>query len=422
MTPVRRVPLLIPLVLLLLLSAATPVSAESPAPSPAATTPAPSPSPAGAGGTTGATTTLDDSCDEPTPSAAPSPGQTLHPVLCPAEPRGADPVGLLSWLFTPIFQALFLGLVAFYTLFGDIGLAIVALTIVIRLLLVPVFKAQIVSQRRMQLLQPELRALATKYKGDRAKISQEQMRLYKERGVNPASGCLPALLQLILLIPIYSVFSSGLSARNISSMLQVFGFRIIDVQCQSGAATGVEPCIDPAVHWLPAWQLDPVTGPFLNASRPEVLFYVPGIAFGISVLALIAALLQLVQTRMMQPATNDPQVRAQQRIFLILPLFSLIYGALLPAGLFLYWIVTTIFSIVQQYLIAGWGSLFPLFGWTPGFARDHKPRFTVTSVPPPPNGNDDRPPPTRRTAAERAAGTVRPARSGGRNNRRGRRR
>ena len=63
-------------------------------------------------------------------------------------------------------------------------------------------------------------------------------------------------------------------------------------------------------------------------------------------------------------------MRSQQRVFLILPLFSLIYGWFLPAGLFIYWITTTIFSIVQQYLINGWGGLFPLFGWTPGFAAE----------------------------------------------------
>ena len=57
-------------------------------------------------------------------------------------------------------------------------------------------------------------------------------------------------------------------------------------------------------------------------------------------------------------------------MFLLLPLFSIVYGAILPAGLFIYWITTTIFSIVQQFLINGYGGLFPLFGWTPRFARD----------------------------------------------------
>jgi len=285
---------------------------------------------------------------------------------------------------------------------------------VIRILLVPVFRAQILSQRRMQLLQPEIKAIQTKYKGDRARISQEQMNLYKERNVNPASGCLPGLMTLVLLIPMYSVFSSGLTAPDISSMLNVFGSEVITVQCLD-PANPLQPCIDPTVRWLAN----------LPSNKPEILFLIPGTTFGLSLLALISALLQLVQTRMMMPSTSDPQAQAQQRVFLILPLFSLFYGTFLPAGLFIYWIVTTIFSIVQQYLIAGWGSLFPLFGYTPAFARNHTPRFALPPVAPPPsrNGNgESEPPPTRRSPTDRAAGTVRPARSRGRTSRRGRRR
>lgn len=383
--------------------AAAATATPSPAPSPAAS-PTPRASP----------------CPNPTPTG---PGPTPVQNLCPAQP-GADPVSLISWLFTPIFQILFLGLAVLYRVLGDIGLAIVALTVLIRFLLVPVFRAQIVSQRRIQLLQPEIRALQQKYRGDRARLSQEQMNLYKARGVNPASGCLPALLTLVLLIPMYSVFAQGLAAPDISSMLEVFGVRVVDVPCQAPGTT--EPCINPTVHWLP----DLSTGGLLQANQPEILFRIPmplvGGAFGVSLLALISAFLQLIQTRMMTPRTNDPQVVAQQRIFLMLPLFSIIYGSFLPAGLFIYWIVTTVFSVVQQYLIAGWGSLFPLFGWTPGFAKDHQPRFAVEmpSGPPPPSGEQARSGQQRdrRSPAERAAGTVRTNRQRARTSRRGRRR
>jgi hypothetical protein len=136
-------------------------------------------------------------------------------------------------------------------------------------------------------------------------------------------------------------------------------------------------------------------------------------------------MLQLIQTRMMTPsaASADPQQRAMQRTFLILPLFSIVYGWFLPSGLFIYWIATTIFSIVQQYLIAGWGSLFPLFGWTPPFARNHKPRFPLPPVTPPPvkDGEPAEQKP-RPSPADRAAGTVRPAKGKARTSRRGRRR
>ena len=69
------------------------------------------------------------------------------------------------------------------------------------------------------------------------------------------------------------------------------------------------------------------------------------------------------------PANDDPNTKIQRQTMLLLPLISIVYGGFLPAGLFIYWITATIFSIVQQYLIVGWGGMFPLFGWTPGVRR-----------------------------------------------------
>ena len=83
------------------------------------------------------------------------------------------------------------------------------------------------------------------------------------------------------------------------------------------------------------------------------------------------------------PTNDDPNTRVQRQMMLFLPIISVVYGGFLPAGLFIYWIVATIFSIVQQYLIVGWGSMFPIFGWTPAFAVDHTPRFPVAMPPPP---------------------------------------
>jgi YidC/Oxa1 family membrane protein insertase len=363
---------------------------------------------------------------------APTPVITPHPNLCPAQ-FGAAPFSLLAWAFTPVFQVLFLGLVFFYNLGLDIGLSIIALTIVIRLVMVPLFRRQIVSQRRMQMIQPEMRAIQLRYKGNRAKISEEQMKLYRERGVNPASGCLPAVLQMFLLLPMYQVFTQGLSAPNISSMLSVFGQPVMTVQCYD-PTDPLAPCIDPNVPWL-AWLPQITSNGFelpgypggMPANLPEIFIMVlPGL-FGLSLLALASALLQLVQTRMMTTPTDDPQQRSTQRVFLILPLISLVYGWFLPAGLFIYWITTTIFSIVQQFLINGFGGLFPLFGWTPRFAQNHAPRFPVPQFTPRSEPTSTQPgstggtpaASTRRSTADSAAGTIRPAK---RSSRRGRRR
>jgi YidC/Oxa1 family membrane protein insertase len=368
----------------------------------------------------------------PDPNATPNPDATAPPPanLCPAQPNGADPLALLAWVFTPIFQAIFLGLAFLYSITGDIGIAIILLTIIIRILLIPIFRAQIVSQRRMQMLQPELRAISVKYKGDRARISQEQMQLYKDRGVNPASGCFPALLQMVLLLPMYQVFSHGLTAPDISSMLAPFGVQLVNIQCQD-PSDPYAPCINPDVPWLAWLPVIDSTGFHMPgypggmpANLPEIFVALPLFGLGLSILAFVSAVLQLVQTRMMSTPTDDPQQRAQQRIFLLLPAFSLLYGGILPAGLFIYWITTTVFSIVQQFLINGYGGLFPLFGRTPGFAKDHTPRFPVKLPEPKPKApatpGGEATSTTQRSTKESAAGTIRPARR--RSSRRGRRR
>jgi hypothetical protein len=122
--------------------------------------------------------------------------------------------------------------------------------------------------------------------------------------------------------------------------------------------------------------------------------------------------------------TDDPNIRTQRQMVILLPFISIVYGGLLPAGLFLYWIFSTLFSIAQQYLIIGWGGMFPIMGWDPPFAQNHTPRFPV-AMPPvkQPSEKDatqsssrsDQPPP-RRTEP---AATIRPR---GRSRRRGRRR
>lgn len=423
------------LTLVAMFAGALPAVGDSPEPS-AATTPAPTPQPtpiaslpAGASGAV-----AQPACPLPAPTPTPSPSPTLDPsatlapgttpepaptvvphALCPALASG-NPGDLLSAAFNPIFQTLFLVLTAGYQLFGDIGIAIIVLTLLIKTLLIPITRAQIVSQRRMQMIQPEIKAVQTKFKGNRQKISEETMRLYKERGVNPASGCLPSVLQLFLLIPIYSVINTGLGAPDISSALQFLGFPVLQgMECH--VANSLQPCINPFVAWLG-----------LDAHLPQHSFTIPVIGFGVSALALVAAFLQLIQTRMAQPKTSDPQQASQQRLFLLMPLFSIIYGAFLPAGLFIYWIVFTLYSIIQQYLIAGWGSLFPIVGWTPAFAVGHVPRFAPGPPRIKPSTSSDSGASVRRTdqedrtATERAAGTIKPARQRGRTSRRGRRR
>ena len=352
-------------------------------------------------------------------AATASPSPTPYPPLVPSSP-GADPLSLIAWLFTPVFQALFIGLVLLDRLTGDIGVAILLLTVVIRIILISPYRKQLVSQRRTQMLQPEVAEIQRRYKGDRMKIQQAQAELYKTRGINPLSGCLPTLLQFVVLIPMYTVISNGLTNPDPTAMLNVFGVDIgkqVGLVCANGLGTAtydnMKPCIESVIPWLGN----------LQASIPWAPVNLFGI--GLSPLALISALLQVLQTRMTLPqgkaAKGDPAAAAQGQMLVILPLISVLYGGILPAGLFVYWIASTIFSLAQQYLILGYGGLFPLFGWNPAFAANHAPRFPVAmpEVAPAVDGVDGAP--QTRTDLDRAASAAATIRSAKKHDRHGRR-
>ncbi|HEY4189327.1 MAG TPA: YidC/Oxa1 family membrane protein insertase, partial [Candidatus Limnocylindrales bacterium] len=237
-------------------------------------------------------------------------------------------------------------------------------------------------------------------------------------------GCLPLLLQMPLLFIMYSVIQNGLTNVDPRAMLTVFGHQVVPLTCnnlnppvtgQPDAALG--PCINTVIPFL---------NTSINVGLPSTVFSVAlgSFVLGISILAIASAGLQLVQSRMMLPKTkpedDDPNTKIQRQTMLFLPLISIVYGGFLPAGLFIYWITATIFSIAQQYLIVGWGGMFPLFGWTPRFALDHTPRFPV-SMPPPPEPSKRAPILNDADKKTTAAKTIRP-RERGRQGRRGRRR
>ncbi len=311
-------------------------------------------------------------------SATPIPSQA---PLEPAQP-GADPVSLLAWLFTPIFQALFITLTFFNELTGNIVVAILLLTVVLKVLTTPLTRKQLVSSRQTQLLQPEIKAIQAKYKGDRVKQQAATQEYYKQRGISPAGGCLPTLLTMGLLIPMYSVISQGLTNYDPSAMWHVFGVNLFP-----GIICPPEPIFNPTTGHVVNACLEPFAfGINWGIPEPDTtglkLF-----GFGISILAIVSSLLQLVQSRMALPphdprTADDQNVKIQRQMAYFLPLISILYGSIIPAGLFLYWIASTLIQSVQQYLFLGWGGMFPLFGWHPAFARNHSPRF-VTKPPEP---------------------------------------
>jgi YidC/Oxa1 family membrane protein insertase len=228
-------------------------------------------------------------------------------------------------------------LVAAYDVVGDFGFAVIAVTVLIRLLLYPLFVIQIRNQRAMQELAPAMAELKAKFGTDKQKLSQEQMKLYQERGYNPAMGCLPILLQMPLLLAMYSAFQFFVKTPSpdgveLGNALWPFLHNPI----------GPGETLNLSVPWLP-WLID------LGHHDP---FYI---------LPVLAGVTQLISSVMFQPSIQPKNVDAQQKMMQSMqyyfPLITVFIASSLPAGLALYWVTTTVFGITQQYFVSGWGQL-----------------------------------------------------------------
>lgn len=234
-----------------------------------------------------------------------------------------------------------------YSIVRDFGLAVIFVTIAIRLALYPLYVTQIRSQRAMQEVAPAMEELKRKYGKDRQRFSQEQMKLYSERGINPAAGCLPLLLQMPLLIALYNSLLQlgcglGPPPNNLCpglthEMVESFRYSFIPNPIPPDGS------LDTTAHWLP-WIAR-------GLQHPDPLFILP----------VLAGLVQLVASVMAMPAktvkSDDPAQRMTQSMAYTFPLITVVIGAQFPAGLTLYWIATTLFQIAQQYFVSGWGQL-----------------------------------------------------------------
>jgi YidC/Oxa1 family membrane protein insertase len=277
----------------------------------------------------------------------------------------------------------------------------------------------------MQRMAPLIREVNRKHKGNRTKIAEETQALYREHGVNPAAGCLPVVLQLPLLFALYQALIRAsnvvtLSVKDAASdtftSLQAALPGIVklgDVKDAAGHITNVQfaapvvgsgaTCSLPQfeianfTHFLPlnCQLIDPIKlassintkvawlgGLDLAQIDHKFAILIPGLGFALSGLAVLAALLQFIQVRMTSPKPNpeDPTSSTTNTMTYLFPLLTIWWGGLFPSGLILYWVIYTAYLVVQQYRIMGWGNLFPLFGWQPGFA------------PPPEDGLVSRPP------------------------------
>jgi len=319
--------------------------------------------------------------------------------------------------FTPPWDVFFLPLfnllVALFQIpFFDFALAIIVFTVVIRTVLAPLFVRQIRSQKEMQRMQPLIREVQRKHKGNRQKVSEETMALYKEHGVNPAAGCLPVVLQLPILFALYQALirASGIITGftvNDGNQAAFDALQAVDVvsaipgQANSYQVAFEGACNLPAYSQLPQFlplncqlidpiklssHVDTTVGWLLGLDLAQIdhVFALPLFGgFALSLLAVIAAILQFVQVKMTSPRPNpeDPTSSMTSTMTYTFPLLTIVWGGIFPSGLILYWIVYTGYLVVQQYLIMGWGNLFPLFGWSPAWA--HSPEADATPAPRP---------------------------------------
>jgi len=239
-------------------------------------------------------------------------------------------------------------LAAFYALIPSYGLAIILMTLVTRIILLPLSIKSTRSMREMQVIQPEIKRLQKKYKGDRQKLNPEMMALYKEHGVNPFGGCLPLLLQMPVFIALFQVIQkpraylvpwddSALytALDSASSALDVHNFLGLRLDCSVTRAWQGESS--------PVANIEAICG----GSPVEALPYLA--------LILLMAGATYYQQRQMTAArggaAQDPQAQQMQTFMKVMPAILLVFGLGFPAGVVLYWVTTNAWTIVQQRIM-----------------------------------------------------------------------
>ncbi len=232
-----------------------------------------------------------------------------------------------------VVQALFF----LYQLFGNnLGWSIIFFTLILRAILLPLTIPSLRAADRMKKIQPEISKLKQKHKGDKKSMQVAQMELYKKYNVNPLAGCLPQLVQLGILIVLYRILIDFLNHTEFNGTT-----------------------IDPTFLWL-------------NLSQPDP-YYILAIAAAVSQLFLSFMIAPGAEKRDIVPNKSKKKkvqeenkkeedfsemaASMQQQMLYIMPLMTGILAARFPSGLALYWVMTTLFSIGQQYYVSGWGGV-----------------------------------------------------------------
>lgn len=244
-------------------------------------------------------------------------------------------------------------LLLIYAFVGNFGISIILFTILIRLITHPIMAQQIKSSTAMQQLMAseEWLKIQEKYKSDKEKLAQEQMRIYSEKGVSPFSSCLPTLIQFPILIGFYQsiVRAIGVTPLQLLSLVR-----------------GIYPGLENITKSASLSSLIPIQSQFLwmNLGQPEgvKLSFLP---FAIPILAIIVGLTTFVQTKLtIQPSAspNDQSAQMNQMMGLYMPVLLFYFALNFASGLAVYFITSNLVGIAQ-YAVLGkvnWSNLFKL--------------------------------------------------------------
>jgi len=255
---------------------------------------------------------------------------------------------------TLLVQPLTNGLILFYNLlFSNMGLAIIGFSLFLRLITNPLTKPYMASMKKIKEIEPMVKKLKLKYKNDQKALMTAQTELYKQKGINPSAGCLPYILNIVIMIALFNVFTQVLS-QNGDTMMKLNNLLYAPLKFSENASLNT--------GFL-----------YLDIRKPDV-FRFDGIPFPIpGPMLILAGLLQFLSAKMMAPMVkkeekiakdtkgqaDDMAVAMQSSMIYTFPAMTIIFGVSFPSGLALYWLLFSVFQMYQQYKTSGWGGLTP---------------------------------------------------------------
>lgn len=252
-------------------------------------------------------------------------------------------------LFHELLAFLGKGLSFFYDLIPSYGLAIILLTVAVRLVMLPLTIKQTRSMQEMQKLQPEVKRLQAKYKGgDRQKMNEEMMKLYKEHKVNPLGGCLPLLLQLPIFLALYRVFAGCGGGKLPKGKACPTGF--VGTKYLPGGSALTKAINAGRAGFLGMnLGLAPMAALRAAGKFPGSLFH--ALPYFLLVLFMVAT--TWYQQKQIQAVSTGQQAQQMQMMGKIMPLLLGVFSLNLPAGVSIYWVASNIWTIAQQRFVLG---------------------------------------------------------------------